>query len=160
MLAWILATYLLALAFVAAYLSFALWPPAQQLNEGERPIRIFGRSLSIQREAHILLIVLAMGLLGGSAYDLWTLSDNVSYLSYPLEYQRAFRETQAVWYVLRPWTSSFMSVIFYGFIRSGLLVANIGSGKEINVYGIAGIAGVSGFLSGQLYERFSNLLNH
>lgn len=156
-LAWILAAYLLALSIVSVFLVCRLWPPSEQLKE-EGPIQIITRPVIVSRETHILLIVLAMGLVGGCAYDLWVLADNVVQLGSAEPSLRAFKETQAVWYVLRPWTSSLISLIFYGFIRSGLFVANIGKGEDINVYGMAGLAGASGFLAGQTYDKLAAFL--
>jgi hypothetical protein len=159
-LAWVLAAYLLVLAIVSVYLVCRLWPPSEQLNEDAELIRFIAHPVSVGRETHILLIVLAMGLVGGCAYDLWTLADNVVYLeaTQPEYKARAFREVQTVWYALRPWTSCFICLIFYGIIRSGLMVANLGNGKDINVYGIAGLAGAADFFAGQTYDKLAAFL--
>jgi hypothetical protein len=157
-LAWIVAAYLLTLSIASVYLVCRLWPPSEQIKEEEGPVRIIIRPVSVKRETHILLIVLTMGLVGGCAYDLWTLADNVVQLGSAKPSDRAFKEVQAIWYILRPWTSCLISLIFYGFIRSGLFVANLGSGKDINVYGMAGLAGAAGFWAGETYDKLAALL--
>lgn len=157
-LAWIVAAYLLVLAIISLYLLCRLWPPSEQLKEEEAPVRIIAGPVSVRRETHILLIVLIMGLIGGCAYDLWILADNVVQLGAAKPSERAFREVQTIWYVVRPWTGSLISLIFYGFIRSGLFVANLGSGKDINVYGIAGLAGVAGFWAAEAFDKLAALL--
>src|SRR4030081_1979806 len=75
-LAWILAAYLLVLAIISVYLVFRLWPSSEQLKNDAELVRIIASPVSVRRETHILLIVLAMGLVGGCAYDLWNLADN------------------------------------------------------------------------------------
>lgn len=160
-LAWVLAAYVLMLAVFATYLVCVLWPSSAQLAEEQELIRLPGREVTITRETRILLLVLAMGLIGGCAYVLWTLADNVVYLGAtdPSYHARAFKEVQAVWYVLPPWTSCMITLIFYGLIRSGLfMVAHFSNGKEINVYGIAGLSGAAGFFSGRAYDHLSRLV--
>jgi hypothetical protein len=157
-LAWIVAAYVLVLAIVSVYLLCVLWPPSEQLKEEEAPVRIIAWPIPVRRETHILLIVLTMGLIGGCAYDLWILADNVVQLGAAKPSDRAFKEVQAIWYVVRPWTGCLISLIFYGFIRSGLFVANLGSGKDINVYGMAGLAGVAGFWAGETFDKLAALL--
>ncbi len=157
-LAWVLTAYIFVLAGVSVYLVCKLWPPSEQLNEEERPFVIFARPISLPRETHILFIVLLMGLIGGCAYDLWNLANNVIELGSAKPATRAFKNVQAIWYVLRPWTSCLLSFIFYGFVRSGLYVVSVGSGKNINVYGMAGLAGAAGFMANEVYDKLATFI--
>jgi hypothetical protein len=65
------------------------------------------------------------------------------------------RDTQVVWYIMRPWTSALISLIFYGLLRSWLLVVNLGAAKIINVYGLAGLAGVVGFVANEIFDKLT-----
>src|SRR3954454_2919167 len=74
-LAWVLAAYLLLLAIVSVYVVCSLWPNSEKLTAETEQIQIFTCSVPVGRETHILLIVLAMGLVGGCAYELWILRE-------------------------------------------------------------------------------------
>src|SRR3954467_2184203 len=74
-LAWVLAAYPLLLAIGSVYVVCSLWPSSEKLTAETEQIRIFTCSVPVGRETHILLIVLAMGLVGGCAYELWILRE-------------------------------------------------------------------------------------
>jgi flagellar basal body-associated protein FliL len=158
-LAVILMIYLLMLSLTSVAAAIFLWPSTGQLEKEASTIDVFGREIVLQRETHILMLVFVMGLIGGCAYDLWRLADNVNELQSSAPKDYSFREAQAVWYIVRPLTGSLLSIISYGLIRSGLFVVTATAKTEdINVYGIAGLSGVAGFFAGATYDKLEAIL--
>ena len=145
-----LAIYLLAVSLASIVMVFTLWPESAQLTAEHSQVRIFSRIIKVPREKHLLLLVLLMGLIGGCSYALWWFAHRVA--------TGELQERHVVWYVLRPWISCFMTLIFYGLVRSGLFVTNLGNSKNINIYGMAGLAGAAGFLAAQVFEKLEGLL--
>ncbi len=144
-----LAAYLMSLALFAVALVYVLWPASEQLEREKSPINVFGIKCAVAREQHLLLLVLLMGFIGGCAWALWFFAYNIA------TPDRGLKDAQFLWYILRPWTCALMTLIFYGLLRSGLMVVNVGHAKTINVYGLAGLAGAAGFGANTLFDKFS-----
>jgi hypothetical protein len=127
-LSYFIAAYLIVLAAIAVTLVYMLWPPAEQLSEEKTKVTIFGRDATIAREQHLFLMVLLMGFIGGAAWAMLHFAFNAAVTG-----QRGYtglRDTQVVWYIMRPWTSALIGLIFYGLLRSGLLVETWGQPRS------------------------------
>lgn len=155
-LSYFVAVYLIVLAAIAVALVYMLWPPAEQLTEEKTKVTIFGRDVAVAGEQHLFLMILLMGFIGGAAWAMLHFAFNAAVTG-----QRGYtglRDTQVVWYTMRPWTSALITLIFYGLLRSGLLVVNLGAAKIINVYGLAGLAGVVGFVANEIFDKLTPIL--
>lgn len=145
-----LAIYLSGLGLGSVWIVYQLWPESAQLSEAEVPVRILGRITNMPRERHLLSLILLMGLIGGCAYALWWFSHRTA--------TGEIQNAHVMWYLLRPWASCLVGLIFYGLFRSGLFVANLGHSKDINAYGMAGLAGAAGFFANQVLDKIAGLL--
>jgi hypothetical protein len=92
----------------------------------------------LQAERHLLLIVLFAGLAGASLSSVWG-------LAYELQQQK-LANNEFLGYLIRPWIGTTVTLIFFGLFRGGL-ISGPNASKEINVYGMAGVAGLVGLSS-------------
>ena len=97
----------------------------------------------------LLLLVLIVGALGACLHALTSLSEYVG--------TKKFKESWALWYILRPFVGATLSILFYFVIRGGFFPQVGASGKKF--YGIIAISGLIGLFSKQALYKLSDLFD-
>jgi hypothetical protein len=123
-----LATYNMVLLLASLTAVVQIWPESQNLSGENSSVRILWAKPALQAERHLLLIVLFAGLAGASLSSVWG-------LAYELQQQK-LANNEFLGYL----------IIFFGLFRGGL-ISGPNASKEINVYGMAGVAGLVGLSS-------------
>ncbi|NJL28327.1 MAG: hypothetical protein HC897_10775 [Thermoanaerobaculia bacterium] len=105
-------------------------------------------------ELDLVVLVLLAGALGSYVHAATSFTSYVG--------NQRLHKSWLWWYILRPFIGSALALIFYFVVRAGF-VQN-GSGPEnLNLFGIAGLAGLTGMFSKQatdkLREVFDNLFS-
>ena len=148
--------YYLIMAVILSLLVFVLWPISTGSDpQGWSPaVSLFGVELfsPLDAEIRLLLIVVVVGALGSYVH---AVTSFVSFVG-----NRKLVASWLWWYLLRPFIGMTLALIFYFVIRGGLLSSGSDS-TDVNVFGVAAIAGLAGMFSKQatdkLREVFDNL---
>lgn len=142
---------LLALGFVLLYLLVTLWPAVEAANGGEDGgVTWFWRRFALSADATILLLVILVSALGSYIHVTVSFSDFAG--------NRQLVASWMWWYVLRVFVGSALAVLFYFAIRGGFFSAASDS-SEINVYGIAALAGLVGLFSKQATDKLREIFD-
>lgn len=155
----ILGFFYLALPFLLIYLLFKLfppnpWPPTDRIVQ----IFFFFKQLNIWTtlEERLLLLVIVAGALGSYIHAATSYSDYRG--------NRQFSPSWLFWYLLRPFVGVCLALIVYFAIRGGLL-SMVLSGEtankpeNINPFGIAAIAGLTGMFSKQAADKLAEVFS-
>jgi len=97
--------------------------------------------------ALILLVVFASAL-GSYVHAATSFGDYVG--------NRELRRSWTWWYLLRFWVGIAIALLFYFALRGGFLVAD-GSSSDLNPYGIAALAGMTGLFSKQATDKLNEV---
>jgi hypothetical protein len=95
----------------------------------------------------ILLVVFASAL-GSYVHAATSFGDYVG--------NRELRRSWTWWYLLRFWIGIAIALLFYFALRGGFLVAD-GSSSDLNPYGIAALAGMTGLFSKQATDKLNEV---
>lgn len=144
-----LTVYSVGLLMLSLLIAVQLWPASQHLTENHSQVRILRWRVTLSLERHLLLIVIAMGMLGAATDSVW-------WLAYQIQEGR-FQPSESLGFLVKPWMGCVIAVLFYALLRGGLISGSAGS-KEINVYGLAGMAGLAGLSATKLVTKLVNLL--
>ena len=120
------------------------------------PIRFFGgwREVPTTLEERLLLLVIVMGALGSYIHAATSFADFVG--------NRQFAKSWTVWYLLRPFIGVGLALVIYAAVRGGLLSMVIAEGveaDEINPFGIAALAGLTGMFSKQAADKLNEVFS-
>jgi hypothetical protein len=100
-------------------------------------------------EISLLLLVLIVGALGACLHALTSLSEYVG--------TKKFKESWALWYILRPFVGATLSILFYFVVRGGLFDQSRATGGKF--YGLIALAGLVGLFSKQALYKLSDLFD-
>ena len=155
----ILAVFYIVLPFLLIYLLFKLfppnpWPPTDRMVQ----IFFFFKQLNIWTtlEERLLLLVIVAGALGSYIHAATSYSDYRG--------NRQFSHSWLLWYLLRPFVGVSLSLIVYFAVRGGLLSMVLGGAEandatNINPFGIAAIAGLTGMFSKQAADKLAEVFS-
>lgn len=143
----ILAILLILQTAFMSFLVYAFWPLQNAagdftrqgiLTEGEKPVT----------EQDLLLLVMACGGLGATLHALYSFCDYVG--------NRRFQLSWFVWYVGRMPIGMAVATVLYLALRGGFTGFS-GGLKDLNLYGIAGIAALTGMFSRHAVTKLSEI---
>jgi|GEM_PF-1614597 len=97
----------------------------------------------------LLILVLIVGALGACLHALTSLSEYVG--------TKKFKESWALWYILRPFVGATLSLLFYLVIRGGFFPQ--AGATEYKFYRIIAISGLIGLFSKQALYKLSDLFD-
>jgi hypothetical protein len=141
----------LGLGFIFLYLLVTLWPAVEAANDGmDGGVTWFWRRFELSADATILLLVILVSAVGSYIHVTVSFSDFAG--------NRQLVGSWFWWYVLRVFVGSALAVLFYFAIRGGFFSAASGS-EEINVYGIAALAGLVGLFSKQATDKLREIFD-
>lgn len=147
--AWVGGVAILLLFPVLVYVTARLWPvsfdcPSQQVGKPGwcELLYVFGGRLWISHEFRLLILVAVVGCLGSYIHMATSFAD---YLG-----NGKLMARWLWWYALRLPIGGALAVVFYMALRGGLLG---GSVKDLNLYGIAALAGLAGMFSRQAADK-------
>jgi len=142
--------FLAAELVLAFYVLLITFPPtvdaaaAGEENTRLTAVRLFGEEWDATVEGLYVLLVSAAAAIGASIHALTSYSDFVG--------NRRFMASWVTWYIVRVPIGVGIGIIIYFAIRGGLLNIN-SSEANLNPYGIAGIAALSGLMSKQIVDK-------
>jgi hypothetical protein len=110
----------------------------------------FWRRIELSADATLLLLVILISALGSYIHITVSFSDFAG--------NRQLVSSWVWWYVLRVFVGSALAVLFYFAIRGGFFSTSSG-GSEINVYGIAALAGLVGLFSKQATDKLREIFD-
>lgn len=152
-----LGAYLVALSILLAYLVYGVWPRTVTTAPGQSPvsaISLFGYGFTVPLDVGFILLVMAVGALGGNVHGLKSFADFTG--------NRQLTSSWVWWYLVRPFIGYPLALIFFFVVRGGFVSAGV-QGGEINSYGIAAVSGLVGMFSDQaisfLRRAFTNIFN-
>ena len=99
-------------------------------------------------EKHYLVIVLLAAALGGN------IQASIEFAYWVGHAQT--KKSWALWYLMQPITGMVLALIVYFALRAGLLTASAGA-ENMNRYGVAAIAGLTGMFSDAAGRRLKDL---
>jgi hypothetical protein len=142
---------LLALGFLFLYLLLTLWPAVEAANEArDGSVTWFWRRLELTADSTLLLLVVLVSTLGSYIHVTVSFSDFAG--------NRQLVASWMWWYVLRVFVGSSLAVLFYFAIRGGFFSAASDS-SQLNVYGIAALAGLVGLFSKQATDKLREIFD-
>jgi len=146
----LLGIYLLVLGVVVAYLIIELWPQTGADNNWEPAASVLGQDFTLDDETRMIALVMLIGALGSYVHIATSFATFVG--------NRKFIDSWAWWYVLRPFIGMALALIFYFFVRGGLMSFDVGP-SEVNAYGIAAISGLVGMFSARATDKARELFD-
>ena len=106
--------------------------------------------LTLPPESRYLLIVLVVGALGSFVH---LTGSFVYYIG-----RSRFRAKWSAWYLLRPSIGATLAMVVYFVFRAGFLAGN-GDVTSVNLFGIAGVAGLTGMFSKQAVNQLTEVFD-
>jgi len=147
--------YFIVLSIFSAYVIIKVWPdPAAAAEAAELPaIKLlpFLPPLELGIEVRLSLIAALAGALGAFVHAATSFSSYVG--------NRELKRSWGWWYGLRPFIGMVMGVLFYFFIRGGILGPQA-TGNQISAYGVAALAGLAGLFSKQAVDKLKDVFEH
>ncbi len=140
----ILGLYLLALMIVLLYLLITTWPEKEETTG----LSLFGLGLGM--EGRILLLVSFAGALGACIHGA------TSFIYFCGKAQ--LLKSWGWWYILRPFIGASLAAIVYAALRGSIFTARM-TPENMNIFGIAAIAGLSGMFSKQAVEKLRQVFD-
>ncbi len=155
----ILTFYLLSLFFLLVHFFLELWLHPMTTSAGvaqsTENVKVFWKiSLSITEEIRLMLIAAIMGALGSYVHSAAAFITHTG--------NRDFDCSWVAWYLLLPFISSGMALIFYLAVR-GMFFSFSASTEGLNAFGVAALGGIVGMFSKEatvkLRDLFQDLFN-
>lgn len=142
---------LAALAVLAGYLVYAVWPRTASNGDIEANITLFWElKFDVSVEARYLLLVMASGILGSFVHAATSFADFVG--------NRRIQRSWLWWYALRPFIGFSLALIFYVAIRAGFFSTDADA-EDLNVYGVAAIGAMTGMFSKQATDKLREMFD-
>jgi hypothetical protein len=148
-----LGVYLAILGMLLGSLVVALWPVIEGLGQpgaSEGSLRWLGVEFSVTPEGAFLLLVILFGAIGAYIHAATSFVDYAG--------NRKFTASWTWWYVLRPFVGMALALIFYVTIRGGFF-AQEAQTEDVNPFGIAALAGLSGLFSKQATDKLREVFD-
>jgi len=136
--------YLLALMVALLYLLITTWPE----KEGTAGLSLC--RLVLGKEGRILLLVSFAGALGACIHGA------TSFIYFCGKGQ--LLKSWGWWYIFRPFIGASLAAIVYAALRGSILTARI-TPQDVNLFGIAAIAGLSGMFSKQAVDKLRQIFD-
>lgn len=152
---WIWAIVVILLAAAAYAYTFALllnvWDPALSKASGDRTVSVFfgTADVTMSREVVLLVLAAAAGALGSLVHVTRSI---VAFVG-----KSNFDSSWVAWYLTRPVVGTAIALLAYVAVRAGFLNVS-GNPEEINVYGVATIAGLAGLFSEKVSDKLKQLV--
>ncbi len=149
---FVIALYLMFVMVGAGYIFVTLWP-SQPITSGAAftgnvTVNLRFVSWTISEETRVLGLVLTAGVIGAVTYGL--------YAEFVHIVRRDFNRRWTLWYFARPFVGGFFALIFYLFLRGGLL--SIGtSASQLNVFVFSAISALVGMFSEETLAKFKSI---
>jgi hypothetical protein len=121
----------------------------KQQGSSEPPVQLFGTNLPVTPDSRLILLVLAVGALGGCLHAA------TSFVAFA-----GNEKLHASWvwyYLLRAPISGVLALIAYFGVRGGFF--SPGTNGTVNVFGIAALAGLVGMFSKQATEKLDEVFS-
>jgi hypothetical protein len=156
----ILATYYITLPFILVYLLFKIIPPNPWWPKDWRSVQMvfFINKLNIWTtlDERLILLVIVAGLLGSYIHSATSYAD--------FRGNQQFAPSWLLWYLLRPFIGASLALVVYFAIRGGLLSVVLSGNQptlatDINPFGIAAIAGLTGMFSKQAADKLAEVFS-
>jgi hypothetical protein len=152
----VLGALLVVVGSLLLYLLVRLWPAVAAATGAQRhpqTISVFGIRSTPSPDGALLMLVVLASAVGSYVHAATSFSTYVG--------NRALAHSWIWWYLLRVFIGASLALLVYFAFRGGLLAQN--ADAEINPYGIAALAGLSGLFSKQatdkLHEVFDTLFS-
>lgn len=145
---------LIVLGLLLAYLLASVWPPNADVLKGDATVAaiqllwIGHEPLKVSGDVRLLLLVMVAGGLGSFIHTATSFSDFVG--------NEKLTRSWIWWYLLKPFIGMALAVIFYVVVRGGFMSPNSSAG-DLNLYGIAALAGMTGMFSKQATDKLSEV---
>ena len=146
----ILGVCIVLVSGLLVYLLVEFWPTAEPGASGKVTVAMFGTTMTLAAEVRLILLVAVTAALGSNIHT-------ARFFAYYAGERRLY--TSFVWwYIPQLFIGASIALIFYFAIRGGLLSAGATIG-ELNIFGIAAIAGLVGLFSYQATEKLRELFD-
>jgi hypothetical protein len=142
---------LLIIGGTLVYGLISVWPAvaaATAETPEDEQISFFGLSYTASPDTAMILLVVFASALGSYVHAATSFGDYVG--------NRELRRSWTWWYLLRFWIGIAIALLFYFALRGGFLVAD-GSSSDLNPYGIAALAGMTGLFSKQATDKLNEV---
>lgn len=148
----ILVAYIAILAAVSTALGLTAWRSVELATaaEGTTDLRLLGVTWSVSAESSIFLVVICFGVIGSIVHMGTSLT---SYIG-----NGRFRTSWSAWYFLRPFIATALAVLSYTVFRAGLFSGQAPA-ENINLFGVAAVAGLAGLFSKQVIDKLHDVMN-
>lgn len=144
---------LLILGGALAYGLLTVWPAVTAATADppqDEEISLFWITYITTPDTALILLVVFASALGSFVHAATSFGDYVG--------NRRLRRSWTWWYLLRFWIGMAIALIFYFALRGGFLVAD-GSTQDLNPYGIAALAGMTGLFSKQASDKLNEVFS-
>jgi hypothetical protein len=155
--AWIavLGVYLVVLAVVLAAVLVQLWPAIEAVQQGETGAQnvslLWGLAdVSLSPDTGFIVLVIIVSALGSYVH---ATTSFVTYVG-----NRDLKTSWLWWYLLRTFIGIALALLFYFALRGGFF-AQEASATEVNPYGIAALAGLTGLFSKQATDKLKEIFD-
>ncbi|PTB21643.1 hypothetical protein C9I57_08445 [Trinickia symbiotica] len=151
---------LILLAILLAYLLLLVW----SINVPASPSEPIATAcwwktplcLPMTLDVKLFLVVLVMGGLGSFIHTATSFGDFVG--------NQRLTSNWLWWYILRPFVGSALAAILYlavrgGFMTAGMSGGNSAGGSDVNLYGIAAMAGLVGMFAKQATDKLGEVFD-
>lgn len=129
-----------------------LWPAVEAASAAEPPpeirVTLFALAFSVSSGAVFLLLVIVMGVLGSVIHGARSLANFLGWGQFDAKW--------SWWYLLRPIVGPGLAILAYFALLGGLLGSNADT-ADLNPYGIAAIAGLTGLFSKKAIEKLEEV---
>ena len=150
-----LGVYLVLLAVILATLLIELWPVIEHVQNGETSTQDVGflwglLDASVTPDTAYLLLVIVVSALGSYVH---AATSFVTYVG-----NRDLALSWVWWYLLRTFIGIALALLFYFALRGGFF-AQEASATEVNPYGVAALAGLTGLFSKQATDKLKEIFD-
>jgi len=145
--------YTIIVFVVVAYFLIDVWPANTEdlaLN-ATRSVTLYPTdvSFSLGAETSLIFVMIFSGIIGACVFSFFAISHH-------LGAEKDFDKVWEAWYLLRPVVGAGLALVFYFLLRGGVLT--IGADlKNLNLVGVASLAGLVGMFSEQAMIRLEAL---
>jgi hypothetical protein len=151
----LLGIILILAALIMVFLIVALWPHESQ-EPGTKWLdetNLLGIEFCLKIETRLIILVLLIGGLGSYVHAATSFATYVG--------NRSFAASWLWWYILRPFIGASVALILYFVVRGGLVLLSVETEiADLNPFGIAAIAGLSGMFSKQAADKLRDIFDN
>jgi hypothetical protein len=119
-------------------------------DPGEISASAFGLNMSLQPSTTVVFLVLAFALVGSATQAVTAFAGFLG--------KETFERSWTAWYLLRPFSAMLLGLLTYVVFRAGFLSASPSTTEDLNLYGIAAIAGFAGLFSREVVEKLKDVM--